>query len=51
MNNTGLISFNYLYKETEKDFYYNFLKNKIERLSNTIASKFYNFCNKILSPL
>lgn len=32
MNNTGLLSFNYLY---------------IERLSKTMASKFYNFCNKI----
>ena len=47
MNNTGLLSFNYLYEETEKDFYYNFLKKKIERLSNAIESKFYNFCNKI----
>ncbi len=47
MNNTGLLSFNYLYEEEEKGFYYKFFKNKIERLSNAIASKFYNFCNKI----
>jgi hypothetical protein len=47
MNNTGLLSFNYLYEEAEKDLYYNFFKNKIERLSKTMASKFYNFCNKI----
>ncbi|MCK4407421.1 MAG: hypothetical protein KAV44_07075 [Bacteroidales bacterium] len=47
MNNTGLLSFNYLYEEAEKDFYYKIFKNKIERLSNAMASKFYNFCNKI----
>ena len=47
MNNSGLLLFSNLYEEAEKDLYYKFFKDKIDRLIKTMASKFYNFCNKI----
>ena len=47
MNNSGLLLFSNLYEEAEKDLYYKFFKDKIDRLIKTMASKYYNFCNKI----